>query len=115
MQPISAPIWRDIASMAPDRALLHSAHGLPNALAAVDLFARVDNLAGRGLDRRWNWRFGLVDLGAEIEQRPEHDDHGGSKNYPKPRNRKLRAVVGHGKPPSIPRVIALSSRYGPAT
>jgi hypothetical protein len=55
----------------------------------------------RGLDRGGDWGFGLVDLGAEKKQRPEHDDHCGCEDQPKPANGKLRAIARHGQPPSV--------------
>ena len=47
MQPVRAPVRRDIAAMAPDRALLHPAGRLPDRLAALDLLARIDESGPR--------------------------------------------------------------------
>ena len=68
MQPVSAPVRRDIAPVAPDRAELHAANGLPDLAAGLDLGAGVDHLAVRGDHALWHRRRLAVDFAAGPEQ-----------------------------------------------
>src|SRR5262249_17028332 len=94
VQPVGAPVRGQIAAVTPDRALLHTAHRLPDALTTFDIRAGEEHLAGLALDRLGNRRGGLIDLAAEIQQRREHHHHARCKNYPKPPDRKELIVVG---------------------
>jgi len=52
MQPVGTPIGRQIAAMPPDRPLLHTADGLPDILAPVDVRPGEQHLATAGLHSR---------------------------------------------------------------
>jgi hypothetical protein len=82
VQPVSAPVGRDIAAMPPDRALLHAAGRLPHRLAALDVVAGVEDLPRDGPHHARDRRLGMIDLDAEIEQHAEHDHHRRAKDDP---------------------------------
>src|SRR5215471_5247995 len=82
VQPIGAPVRCEIGAVAPDRALLHATHRLPDGLTTLDIGAGEERLARLGLHRLGDRRGSLIDFAAEIEQRREHYHHAGCKYYP---------------------------------
>src|SRR5262245_36997369 len=82
VQPIGAPVRCEIGAVAPDRALLHPTHRLPDGLTTLDIGAceqRLARLGLHGLGNRWG---SLIDFAAKIEQRREHHGHTGCEYYP---------------------------------
>src|SRR5690606_6364171 len=95
MQPVRAPVGRDVAAVAPDRAQLHAAHRLPDLAALLDVCAGEDDGAVVGDYLFGNRRRSAEDFGAGPEQHRERDDQQGGKSDPE------LAGVFHGVLPEL--------------
>src|SRR5690606_24066512 len=82
MQPIRAPVGRDVAAMAPDRPELHAAHRLPDLAALFDVGAGEEDGAVVGDYLFGDGRRGAEDLGPGPEQHRERDDQQGGEREP---------------------------------
>ena len=101
VQPVRAPVGREIAAMAPDRALLHAADRLPDILTGLDIRARKQGFAARGFYCLGNGRCLLIDLLTKEQQGAEHSDHANDQDGPKPFNAECRSIAFHGRPPEV--------------
>jgi hypothetical protein len=68
MQPVRAPVRGDVTAVAPDRAQLHAADGLPDLAAALDVGAGVDDAAVLGHHLFRHRRGRAEDLAARPQQ-----------------------------------------------
>ena len=82
MQPVRAPVGRDISAMAPDGAQLHPAHRLPHLATALDVGLGVDHLAAFAHHAFGHRRCGTENLGPGPHQYAERDDEQGAKAQP---------------------------------
>ena len=90
MQPVGAPVGRDIGAMAPDRSQLHAAHRLPDLPALFDVGAGVNDrpLLGRHFFR--HRRRGAEDFAAGPQQYRKGTDQQDGQRRPE------LAGVAHG-------------------
>ena len=100
MQPVRAPVGRDVAAVAPDRAQLHAADRLPDLAASFDIGAGVDHLAAFAQHLLRHRRRGAEDLGARPQQHPERQgqqDRQPQPQFPGRAHHGISMVCGHGR------------------
>src|SRR5262249_57080844 len=103
MEPISSPIGRHIATVAPDRAHLHPTQRLPDGLAALNGPLGCDHLAVARHDSLWDRRHFLVDAAADPAQDCEAENHDDCQYNPESLHARLLSVRGTpGRAPSSP-------------
>ena len=88
MQPVGGPVRRDVAAVAPDRAELHAADGLPDLAALLDVGAGVDAAPSSVTTAVGNRRHHAVNLAADPQQHGERGQQQGARP-----SQSLRVVV----------------------
>src|SRR5690606_3217922 len=117
MQPVGAPVGRDIAAMPPDGAELHAAHRLPDLATLLDVRSRVDDIAAVGHHLLRHRRRILVNLVAAPQQDAEGNRQKEAQQAPEFLGAGHRHVSSSGPPatcgnpsyPDIPRGIAAAA------
>src|SRR5262249_44241773 len=84
VQVVRCPIWRDITSVAPDRADLHPTHRLPDVLPIGDLCACDHRAAVSRHHFNGNWRLLTINLRTDPTQYGERKREDPDENQPKP-------------------------------
>jgi hypothetical protein len=82
MQPIGGPVGRHQRAVAPDRSLLLPADALPHLATALDVFARVDHVAGLRDDSRRHRRRQPVHVASHPQENGEACDEQGTEAEP---------------------------------
>src|SRR5688500_10009424 len=87
MQPVGAPVRRDIRAVSPDRSELLSADGLPHLPAFFDVRTRVHRVAAIGDDILGNWWHDAMNLAAHPQQHTEGNGQQHRQTDPQPTTR----------------------------